>query len=161
MPNLKDKLEYGDIIMFKPTGGIVSRLISLVDGSKYSHGAIFLGYEFGVPLFIESHEKRGGVVINKLQEWSNFDVLRPVALKPRPIEDMLKMVGSRYDYSLLWWIFKAKILRSKLQNNDNSSVVCTELVDFCYYYTLGDGYVCTPKTISDMKKTKSVLLLKV
>jgi len=154
MPNLEHKYKYGDVIMFKPTGGIVSRLISLVDGSKYSHGAIFLGYVEGVPLFIESHEKRGGVVINKLQEWGNFDVFRSDSLKARPMGEMLKMVGRRYDYSMLWWILKAKILRSKLQNNDDALVICTELVDLCFYYTLGDGYVCTPKTISNLIKQK-------
>jgi hypothetical protein len=154
MPNLKDKFKYGDVIMFRPTGGFVSKMISLIDGSEYSHGAIFWKYDNGVPLFIESHEARGGVVINKLQEWSNFDVYRAKGLKARPINELLGMVGRRYDYSLLWWIFKTKILRSNLQNNDNTMVICTELVDFCYYYTLGAGYVCTPNTISNLIKDK-------
>lgn len=154
MPNLKDKFKYGDVILFKPTGGWFSRLISEIDGSEYSHAAIFWKYEHGVPLFIESHESKGGVVITQLQEWGNFDVFRPNALIPRPEKEMLKMVGSRYDYSLLWWILKSKLKGRKTQNNDDKEVICSELVDKCYYYCLGDGYVCTPKTISDLVKYK-------
>jgi hypothetical protein len=154
MPNLQNKYQYGDIILFKPTNGFVSRLISFVDGSDYSHAAIFWKYEHGIPLFIESHEKRGGVVINKLQEWGNFDVYRTETLLPRPEHEMLEMVGRKYDFSRLWWIFKAKVLKFKLQNNDETLVICSELVDFCYYYTLGEGLICTPKTISDLCKHK-------
>ncbi len=152
MPNLKNKFQYGDVIMFRPTGGFVSRMISLIDGSQYSHGAIFWKYENGVPLFIESHEARGGVVINKLQEWSNFDVYRAKSLKIRPAHEMLETVGRRYDYSMLWWILKAKILKTKVQNNDDTIFICTELIDFGFWYSLGQGYICTPKTIPELAK---------
>lgn len=152
MPNLQNKYQYGDIIAFKPTGGFVSKMISKIDGSPYSHIAIFWRYVDGVPLFLESHEARGGVVINKLQEWGNFDVFRPKALKPRPEKEMLALVGNRYDYSMLWWILKAKLLHQKLQNNGNDTVICSEYADYGYYYTLGDGYVCKPSTIDSLHK---------
>jgi hypothetical protein len=152
MSNLKNKFRYGDIIAFKPTGGFVSKMISKVDGSPYSHIAIFWRYVDGVPLFLESHEARGGVVINKLQEWGNFDVFRPHALKPREEKEMLHLVGNRYDYSILWWIFKAKIFKKTLQNNDDTKVICSEYADYCYYYTLGEGKICTSKTIFELYK---------
>lgn len=154
MPNLKDKYKYGDIILFRPSGGFVSWLISKIDGGQYSHGAIFWKYEHGVPLFIESHESKGGVVITKLQEWSNFDVYRPTALQIRPAHEVLEMVGRKYDYSMIWWIFKSKLRRKKLQNNDDAQVICTELVDKCYYYCFGEGYICTPRTMELVVKTK-------
>lgn len=152
MPNLKNKFQYGDVIMFRPTGGFVSNAISKIGDSEYSHGAIFWKYVNGIPLFIESHESRGGVVINRLQEWSNFDVYRPKGLEIRPAHELLEMVGRRYDYSMLWWILKARILKTKVQNNDNALVICTELVDFVFYYSLGRGYVCIPKTVPELAK---------
>jgi len=149
MPNLEHKYKYGDVILFRSTGGFVSNAIGKIDGSEYSHGAIFWKYSDGVPLFIESHEARGGVVVNKLQEWGNFDVYRPLHLAPRPVDEMLSLIGRKYDYNLLWWIFKSKVLRRKQYNNDDLQLICTELVDHCYYYSIGNGCVCTPKTTRD------------
>jgi len=153
MPNLKDKFQYGDIIAFKPRHGWKSQAISLIDGSPYSHVGFFWKYENGIPLFLESHEDRGGVVINQLKEWANFDVFRTERFSPRPEEEMLELVGTKYDKSLLWWIFKAKVLKFDLQNNGESELICSEFVDHGYYYALGGGYVCTPARINHLYRT--------
>lgn len=148
------KLKFGDIILFKPTS-LTGKLISLVDGSPYSHVGIFLEYKDGIPLIIESHEKRGGVVIIKLEEWGNYDVFR-TKLKPRPKKEVLTMLGSGYDYSMLIWIFGSKIRKDDRLNNSPTLLICSELADFVYHYKIGEGKVATPKTFALSNKFKKI-----
>ena len=140
-------MQYGDIILFKPTT-FMGKLISFIDGSPYSHIGVFVEYKNGVPLFIESHEKKGGVVITRLQEWQNYTVKRPL-VKPRAKKEVLSKLGTRYDNSMLWWIFKAKIFKSMEYNNDDTSLICSEFADYIFHYKVGNGYVATPKTFAD------------
>lgn len=140
-------MQYGDIILFKPTT-LMGKLIAFIDGSPYSHIGVFIEYRNGVPLFIESHEKKGGVVITKLEEWRNYTIKR-TALKPRPRHEVLSKLGTRYDSSMLWWIMKAKIFRTVQSNNDDSSLICSEFADYVFHYKIGGGNVATPKTFND------------
>lgn len=146
-------MRYGDIILFTPTG-LIGKLICKIDGSKYSHGAIYLGQYHGEHLFIESHEKRGGVCIRRLEEWRrNYIILRPnYIVKPKSKEDVIKLLNRKYDYARLWWIFKSKILKLNLQNDDPYRLICTELCDFVWHYNLGSGNTCTPNTIYRLYK---------
>lgn len=137
--------KYGDIIQFKPTT-LYGKAIKFVDGSPYSHTAMFLKYEKGVPLFIESHEKKGGVVISKLHEWGNYDVYRPVDIKPRPMKEVLGKLGTEYDTFMILDILINKFFKSELYNNDDKKFICSEFKDWVYYYKVGNGYVATPKT---------------
>lgn len=149
MQNCDNKLEYGDIILFKPSS-LLGSLISFIDGSEYSHVGMFIEYKNGVPLFIESHEKKNGVVITKLQEWQNYTVKKTL-IKPRRKREVLNMLGTSYDNSMLWWIFKAKVFSLKQENNDEKSLICSEFIDWCFNYQVGHGYVATPKTFNDSK----------
>lgn len=153
-------MKYGDIILFKPTG-LVGKLISYFDGSPYSHGAIYLGKIAGQHLFIESHEKRRGVVIVRLEEWrKNYIVLRPNFLKkPKSKEEVLRLLNTKYDYSRLWWILKSKLFGSRVYNDDDTKLICTELCDNVWGYALGGGYTCTPKTIYDLYKNGKMKLI--
>lgn len=140
-------MKYGDILIFKPTT-LLGKLISFIDGSEYSHIGMFIEYRNGVPLFIESHEKKGGVVMSKLEEWRNYTVKTPL-IKPRKKREVLNMLGTSYDNSMLWWILKAKVFRFKQENNDEKSLICSEFVDWCFNYKVGGGYVATPRTFND------------
>lgn len=154
---MKTKYKYGDIILFKPKHSLVSKLISIIDGSPYSHAGFFLGYFKGVPMFIESHESKGGVVITKLEDWGNYDVYRPIIqIRPQSIGRMLKLTGRKYDFSRLWWVVKAKIFGFRLQNNDESKLICSELVDYGWRYALGGAYLSTPATLAKSTKLKKL-----
>jgi hypothetical protein len=147
-------MKYGDILLFKPKG-LIGKLISLADGSPYSHAGLFIGYFNKVPIFIESHEKRGGVVLIKLEEWSNFIVLRSEST-PRPVRDVLQLLNTKYDYSRLFWILKAKLTNKSVTNNDESKLICSELVDYAYHYEFGKGKICTPATLARDSTLKRV-----
>jgi hypothetical protein len=142
-------MKYGDIILFKPTT-LLGKIISLIDGSPYSHIGVFIEYRNGIALFIESHEKKGGVVITQLQEWENYIVKKPL-IKPRLKKDVLAKLGTKYDFSMLVWLLKAKILKKKQYNNNDSTLICSELADYVFNYKVGSGYVATPRTFSESK----------
>lgn len=155
------ELRYGDILMFKPKHSLVSKLISKIDGSPYSHSGFFLGYFKGVPIFIEAHENKGGVVMTKLENWDNYNVFRPaIKARPMPITKMLALLNTRYDMSRLWWIFKAKILGFDLQNNDSSRLICSELVDYGWRYVLGGAYLLTPAKIYNLYQAGVLIKVK-
>lgn len=156
------KLEYGDIILFKPTG-LIGKLITKIDGCPYSHGAIFLKYEKGVPLFIESHESKRGVVISKLEEWNNYIVLRPLKshyFYPQEYKDTINLLGRKYDYGRLLMILKSKFDKFNIANNDPYKLICTELCDNVYGYKLGEGDICTPKTIYSLFENGTLIRIK-
>jgi hypothetical protein len=138
------ELQHGDIILFKPTS-TTGRLIAWIDGSPYSHVGIYWGMKNSHHLFIESHEKKGGVGMTRLEDWRNFIVIRPY-LKHRPKRELLAKLGARYDVSMIGWILWSKIFRKMQYNNDDEALICSELVDWYYYYKIGNGFVATPKT---------------
>lgn len=147
--------QYGDVIFFKPAG-LYGKAIKLVDGSPYSHTAVFWKYEEGIPLFIESHENKGGVVISKLHEWGNYDVYRPIDLKIRPIKEVLDKVSTEYDVWLIPTILLDKLLQAETFNNNQDKFICSEFVDYVFYYKIGNGKMATPKTFYLSKHFKKI-----
>lgn len=143
-------MNYGDIILFKPMT-FRGRLISLIDGSPYSHIGMFLRYDANIPLFIESDESTGGVVIMQLQDWQNYIILKPVGISPRPIEQILEKLGTPYDTIMILDILLAKIFKRNKQNNNENKFICSEFIDYCYNYKIGQGNVATLKTFYQSK----------
>jgi uncharacterized protein YycO len=145
-------MKFGDVILFQPTS-FHGKIIAWVDGSPYSHAAIYLGKDSGVDVFIESHEKKSGVVITQLEDWRNYVVLRPVKpMKHRTRKELLSKLGKGYDFSMIGWILLAKIFRKDRSTNDDNLLICSELVDWFYYYAIGGKKICTPKTIATCDK---------
>jgi hypothetical protein len=139
-------MKFGDVILFKPTS-FIGKAIAFVDGSAYSHAAVYLGEYDGVDLFIESHEKKSGVVITKLERWRNYTVLRS-NLKHKTKKELMQKLGTGYDFSMIRWILIAKLFNKDAQANDEGLLICSELVDWFFEYQIGEGKICTPKTIA-------------
>ena len=145
-------MKFGDIILFKPTG-LHGKIIAKIDGSGYSHAAIYLGKDSGVDLFIESHEKKNGVVITRLEDWKNYTVLRPKKkMKHHTREALLEKLGTGYDFSMIGWILVSKIFNKDRDTNDDNLLICSELVDWFYMYEIGGKKICTPRTIATCDK---------
>lgn len=143
-------MKFGDVILFKPTG-FHGKLIAKIDGSEYSHAAIYLGEDNGIQLFIESHEKKSGVVITKLEDWRNFRVVR-TNLPHRTKKELMQKLGTGYDFSMIGWLLVTKILNRDMDTNDDKLLICSELVDWFFMYAIGEGKICTPKTIATSVK---------
>lgn len=146
------KLQYGDLIAFYPTSKM-GELIRIVDSKglgNYSHWATFIGYRRGIPLFIESHEGRGGVVILALKEWQNtYDIYRAKELKPRPEKDLLNLLGNGYNFKKIWLILKNRMFGTKLFGGSPDKPICTELCNFAYRYRLAPAGQATPYTLEN------------
>lgn len=153
------KFKYGDLLAFRPTSktGELIRIIDSKGKGQYSHWAVFLGYRRGVPIFIESHEGRGGVVIVGLKEWFNtYDVYRPKKLKPRPEVDLLKLLGNEYDYKRIWLILKNRLFGTKLFGDSPKNPICTELCNYAYRYKLAKPGQATPYTLEKSSELECI-----
>ena len=99
-------MKRGDIILFRGKG-ITSWLIRKVTGYQWSHVAWILSAR----TILESDAKEGGVTINPIQTYvkpsyiqsGRTKIVRPTHIDPglldKAIEESLKKVGQRYDYS--------------------------------------------------------------
>jgi hypothetical protein len=155
--DIKDA-KYGDVIFFSPVSSITSKLQVKIDniGVKHkknvSHVAIFHGYIDGKPHMREAtnvNQTHKQVGLSPILEYRNFEILRPhntAWLKSRT--EIMSISGiSRYQFSRLWTIAKARIFGTSLEADDVSSVICSEDVNWCWNYYLCDKANCTPVTM--------------
>lgn len=142
--DIKDA-RYGDLIFFEPTSSIFSRIIPIIDGSRFSHVAMYLGRKYGHNLFIESQDGIG-VVINNLQDWRNYTIIRPEKT-PMPISVVLNDLGKKYDRMKLVALLQHRIFGTPLLADDDHALICSEAVNKWYYYKLYDKGQATPATI--------------
>lgn len=152
------KLKYGDLIAFRPTSktGELIRAIDSRGFGDYSHWAFFWGYKDGAPLFLESVEGRG-VQVNMLEEWRNtFDIYRPIDLKPRPVREMLLLVGAKYDYNRIWAILMNRLFGKKLYADSPTQPICTEYVNYGYKYKIVPAGTATPFTLENSDKLQCI-----
>ena len=145
--------KYADVILFEPT-----RVLSSIQvwgdnlGQKrkfnFSHGALYLGKEGGTHLMLESITGCG-VHITKVQEWANFVIVRPMGYEVRPKKEMLTYLNSKYDFSKIRAVMLNRVFGLPLTVDDDSQVICTELINLAYYYALTPKGMCTPVTLAN------------
>lgn len=143
---------YGDIILFEPTsvkGRIQVWGDNLGQERKFnlSHGALYLGKEGNTHLMLES-VTGCGVHIAKVQEWANYTIVRP-DLPVRPKKEMYEYLNARYDFSKIRAVMFNRLFGLPLTVDDDSQVICTELINLAYYYALTPKGMCTPVTLAN------------
>jgi hypothetical protein len=147
------KAEYGDIILFNPRS-FLSKIQVWIDNigiskkHSYSHGAIFWGYENKIPLMVES-VNNCGVHVTRVQEWKNYIIIRPEGYNITPKAEMARYLNRRYDFFKLLSIVLNKAFNIPLTVDDDSKVICTELINLAYYYALCPKGMCTPVTLAN------------
>lgn len=145
--------KWGDVLLFEPTsltGSIQIAVDNLGQKTKhnFSHGAIFWGFEGKTPLMLESVSPCG-VHIAKVQEWRNYTIIRLEGKKVRPKKEMVAYLNSRYDYSKLYAVTLNRLFGTPLTVDDDSQVICTELINLAYNYTLTPKGMCTPVALAN------------
>jgi hypothetical protein len=148
--------QYGDVILFEPTslkGRIQVKIDNLGHKVKhnFSHGAIFWGFEGKTPLMLESVSPCG-VHIAKVQEWRNYVIVRILQHEDcelRPKKEMVAYLNSKYDYSKLYAITLNRLFNVPLTVDDDSQVICTELINLAYDYKLTAKGMCTPIALAN------------
>lgn len=148
----------GDIIFFSPLSSLTSKIQVKLDnrGVKHkrniSHVAIFYGYIDGTPYMQEAtnvNQTHKQVGLSPVMEYRNYEILRPnnPAWLKSPTEIMSISGISRYQFSRLWTIAKARIFGVSLESDDISQVICSEYVNWCWSYYICDKANCTPVTM--------------
>lgn len=142
---------YGDVIFFEPytlSGDIIRK----IDGSPYSHVAIFWGYIGGQPYMFEAQRNKS-IGLTKVQDWINFIILRPSnrAWLKKP-EELMQIEGRSYQTNKLVAIALHKLLGVSLEEDDPNSMICSELVNWAYNYVLGEKGNCTPASLFETLK---------
>lgn len=138
---------YGDVILFRPSS-VFGRLIALIDGGPYSHGAIYLEERHGRHLFVEALTD-GGVVLSVLDEHAgNFDVFRAPLPQEKKAALLALVNRRRYDFLKIWRILNFYLFARPLPRDDSQRFICTELVNWVHGFTLADE-LATPRTVHE------------
>jgi hypothetical protein len=145
--------KYGDILLFNPRGFLSTIQVKIdninsPEKFNYSHGALFWEHQGTIPLMIESVNKCG-VHIARIEEWKNYIIIRPEGYNIRPKNEMARYLNRRYDFSKLISIIANKAFNIPLTADNDSQVICTELINLAYYYKLTDKGMCTPVTLAN------------
>jgi len=143
------KIKYGDIIFFKPFT-ISGSIITWIDGSPYSHVAIYWG-EIGGQQFMFEAQRGKTIGLTKLQKWRNFVVVRPNA-KICSQKTLMSIEGRGYQTNKLLAITLNRCLGLPLKTDDPNSMICSELVNWAYDYSLGEKGNCTPASLFNYLK---------
>lgn len=142
---------YGDVIFLEPYT-ITGNLITWVDKSPYSHVAIYWGEIAGQPYMFEAQISKK-IGLTRVQDWRNFIILRPHNKAwLRKQEELMQIEGRSYQTNKLVAIALYKIFGISLEEDDPSSMICSELVNWAYNYNLGDKGNCTPASLFKVLK---------
>jgi len=148
--DLKDA-RYGDVIFFEPTS-LTSKIITWIDGSPYSHVALYWDIIGGKPFMFEAQYGRD-VGLTRVQDWKNFIIIRPTNKAwLRKQEELMTVEGNSYQTNKLFAIALHKIFGTPLEADSPNSMICSELVNWAYHYNLGEKGDCTPATLFNKLK---------
>lgn len=144
---------FGDIIFFKPRS-LKSRIINYFDRGPWSHVGLILDLYENRILFIESHWN--GVRIGLVDETEfNFEIHSTHQPLQKSKQEILSFVGRLYDYKHLisMGIYLGSQKRIPVWKTDESKLICSELVNWAYGYTLSPKGKATPNSIAqEIKK---------
>lgn len=130
----------GDVIFFKRTNTLVSRLISKLTDSEFTHVGLIVAYDemTGVATMIESNrfiETR----ISMIQLDDNC-VVYTIGDRTDEVNDLIltyayASLGKKYDYLKVFGLFLSLVLRGHRYALFNSAnrLICSELIDLTYY----------------------------
>ena len=129
-------MQTGDIIFFKASKGILSRAISALTNSPYTHVAIALDdkYVLEADRFMKSRIRPIRV------DAEIHSVFRVPNLEQRQMEAMKILIknheGYSYDYLQVfnWFVYLLTGWDVPLSNRVNK-LICSELVDYILYYS--------------------------
>jgi len=146
-------MQSGDILLFKPGGDFLSRIIAWGTNSKYSHVAVCVSGEMN--LAIEANTRGGVRAIDLRKIERDFDVYRVKEGQKFDLEGLISFLVARlnnkYDYRGVFFLGLLKlmaIIGRPLKNTANKwqkdrDYFCSEL---CYEaFSKGGGLDIVPK----------------
>jgi hypothetical protein len=159
----------GDVVFFKRTNTLISKLISNITKSEFTHVGLIVEYDemTGVATIIESNrfiETRE----TKIQLDDNHAVYstgyKSDEVRDKIIKYAYGRIGSKYDYFQIFGLFISLLIKGNKYATFNSTnkLICSELIDLSYYKagvtrrnSLNIGNV-TPQELIDVYDLKDV-----
>jgi len=130
----------GNLVFFKKTNSLISKMIAKVTKSEFTHVAIIVGYDkmTGVATIIES-DRFSKTKLARIQ-LSDEHVVYTTGYQPKEVTDKIvryahQQLGMGYDYLQLIGIFLSLVFKRKRDAYFNSAnkMICSELIDLAYY----------------------------
>jgi len=130
----------GNVVFFKKTDSLISKMIAKVTKSDYTHVALIVGYDelTRVATIIES-DRFSKTRLSRIQ-LNEEHVVYTTGYQPKEVTDKIiryahQQIGMNYDYLQLVGIFLSLVFKRKRDAYFNSAnkMICSELIDLAYY----------------------------
>jgi len=131
-------MKIGDILACRDEDSLISEAICLITNSYYSHVGIIISNT----QIVESDGVSGFVRYRDIEDYRGKAVIYTCdSLSDKQRQDIVyfakKEVGRRYDRLLLLWLFVKYVFRLKLPYINDSSMICSELVNKIFKSSIG------------------------
>ncbi|MGD1416551.1 YiiX/YebB-like N1pC/P60 family cysteine hydrolase [Bacillus stercoris] len=128
----------GDVLFFRKTNSIVSRIIAKITKSDYTHVGLIVAHDemTNVATIIESDRfVRTRVSMIKIDESHIVYTTgnNSEELKSRIVNYAYKRLGTEYDYMQIMGIFLSFIFKGERFFNSSNKLICSELIDLAYF----------------------------
>lgn len=130
----------GDIIFFKKTNSLASRIIANFTTSEYTHVGLIVAYDdmTGVATIIESN-RFIKTKISRIQLTELHTVFSTGSKSEEVQNNIIKYshskIGTEYDYLQVFGLFLSLAFKGerKALFNSTNRFICSELIDLAYY----------------------------
>lgn len=130
----------GDVLFFKKTNSLISRMIASVTKSEYTHVALIIDYDkkTNIATIIES-DRFIKTRVRKIQIDNNH-IIYTTGIKPKEqVNKIVKFasqsIGMEYDYLQILGLFLALTFKGDRYSyfNSKNKLICSELIDMSYF----------------------------
>ncbi|QPK89720.1 hypothetical protein IEN91_04525 [Bacillus velezensis] len=130
----------GDVLFFKKKNSIISRLISRLTKSDFTHVALIIAYDetLNIATVIEANRliktRISKVAVNKENVVYSSGHISDEKLG-KILRFAYKKVGTNYDYLQILGLFISLIFKGKRSPlfNSTNKFICSELIDLAYF----------------------------
>lgn len=130
----------GDVVFFKKTDSIISRLISSITKSEYTHVGLIVAFdeETNIATIVES-ERFVTTRIRTVQIDNNHTIFttgeKPKDQIDRIVKYAYNSIGKEYDYWQVFGLFLSLTFKGDRFSffNSTNKLICSELIDLAYF----------------------------
>ncbi|MFS0905812.1 hypothetical protein AB3N02_22575 [Priestia aryabhattai] len=129
----------GNVLFFKRTTSIISRVIANITNGEYTHVGLIVAYDemTGIATIIES-DRFVSTRLTRVQLNENHAIFATEMTEEQRnlvIKFAFKSLGEKYDYLQVFGLFLSLLFKKERYAFFNSSnkLICSELIDLSYY----------------------------
>jgi Permuted papain-like amidase enzyme, YaeF/YiiX, C92 family len=129
----------GDVIFFKKSTSLISRLIAFLTSSNYTHVGLIVEYDetTGIVTIIESDRFVNTRLNTFLIDEKKHVVYTTGEKTEEQLDRIMKFafdsIGKKYDYFQIIGLMLSEITKGGRYFNNSNRFICSELIDLAYY----------------------------